>query len=280
MWRGQWHWLGLLLLSLVLAAWAVSRDHEDDPVDDEDPPGGELVPLPVRSSDGGAALQAAATEPPHLLSRSDGSVTRTRRTTRTWGASPWSRWSWRLSTAAVVGLALVLPPASAAFSATTRSPGSSWAIAYWNYSSSVTALNPWLYWKLDETAGTTAADSSGNGRTGTYNPNAAAFTRGIAGALTTDSPNLAVTLNGTTSCINTTSTTTMNAPVQITEVVWFKTTTTNGGKLLGFAAIGDLAKRLTGRGIDHLEGLAGVDPVAVDQRALGHAVDDFLLDRN
>jgi hypothetical protein len=147
---------------------------------------------------------------------------------------PWRRWSWRVPVISVLGLALVLPPTSAAFSATTRSPGSSWAVGNWNYSTTITALNPWLYWKLDETTGTTAADTSGNGRTGTYNPNAAAFTRGIVGALTTDSPNLGVTLNGTTSCINTTSTTTMNAPAQLTEVVWFKTTTTNGGKLLGF----------------------------------------------
>jgi signal peptidase I len=228
---GQWTWLALFLLSLVLAAWSVSRDHEDEPADGEDPPGGELVPLPTRSSDGGSAVQAAASEPPHQLSRRD---TTTTRTTRTWGTSPWSRWSWRLSLTAVVGLALVLPPASAAFSATTRSPGNSWAIANWSYSSSVTALSPWLYWRLDETTGTTAADTSGNGRTGTYNTSAAAFTRGIVGALTTDSPNLAVTLNGTTACVNTTSTTTMTAPTQLTEVVWFKTTTTNGGKLLGF----------------------------------------------
>lgn len=36
------------------------------------------------------------------------------------------------------------------------------------YSDEVLADNPWLYWKLDETSGTTASDSSGNGRNGTY----------------------------------------------------------------------------------------------------------------
>lgn len=37
-----------------------------------------------------------------------------------------------------------------------------------SYSSEVLADSPLLYWKLDETSGTTAADSSGNGRNGTH----------------------------------------------------------------------------------------------------------------
>lgn len=36
------------------------------------------------------------------------------------------------------------------------------------YTDEVLADSPWLYWKLDETSGTTATDSSGNGRSGTY----------------------------------------------------------------------------------------------------------------
>jgi len=238
---GQWGWLALFLLSLVLAAYAVSRDDEDELVvdDDDEPPAGDVVPLPTRLSGSGTAAQAAATRLPPTLSRRASRPRRAIPALRRLAPAPqrpvqWRRWSWRVPVISVLGLALVLPPASAAFSATTSSPGSSWGVANWNYGTTITSLNPWLYWKLDETTGTTAADTSGNGRTGTYNPNAAAFTRGIVGALTSDSPNLGVTLNGTTSCINTTSTTTMNAPTQLTEVVWFKTTTTNGGKLLGF----------------------------------------------
>jgi hypothetical protein len=224
---GQWGWLALFLLSLVLAAYAVSRDDEDERADEDEPPAGRVVPLPTRSSAGGTTAQAASTPLPPTLARAAARPRHAAPPSR-------SRWSWRVPVISVLGLALALPPASAAFSATTSSPGNSWAVGNWNYSTTITALNPWLYWKLDETTGTTAADTSGNGRTGTYNPNAAGFTRGTVGALTTDSPNLAVTLNGTTSCINTTSTTTMNAPARLTEVVWFKTTTTNGGKLLGF----------------------------------------------
>lgn len=37
------------------------------------------------------------------------------------------------------------------------------------YSSTLLALSPTMYWKLDETSGTAAADASGNGNTGTYN---------------------------------------------------------------------------------------------------------------
>ncbi len=225
---GQWGWLALFVLSLVLAAYAVSRDDEDDrDADDEDPPTAEVVALPRRLSDDGTTAQAATSPLPPALSR-----------VRSWTTSSAppsrSRWSWRVPMTAALALAMALPPASAAFSATTSSPGSTWGVANWNYSATVTGLNPWLYWKLDDTSGTSAFDTSGNLRPGTYNPNAAAFVRGIVGALATDSPNLAVTFNGTTSCINTTSTTAITAPTQLTEVAWFKTTTTNGGKLLGF----------------------------------------------
>ena len=36
------------------------------------------------------------------------------------------------------------------------------------YSTEVLADSPWLYWGLDDTSGSTAADSSGNARTGTF----------------------------------------------------------------------------------------------------------------
>ena len=228
--QGQLGLLVLFLLSLVVAGVLVNRDQEDDDEDatDDDPSGpgpGNVVPLPAPTPSGGAgSSQVAASQPidPGL-----------RRSVSSRGP----RLRLVLSRAAYISAltaVLLIPATTASFAAIARNTADAWAIGNWDYTSTVTALNPWLYWKLDETAGTTAADTSGNGRTGTYNPNAAAFTRGIAGALTTDTPNLAVTLNGTTSCINTTSTTTMNAPPQITEVVWFKTTTTNGGKLLGF----------------------------------------------
>jgi hypothetical protein len=60
------------------------------------------------------------------------------------------------------------------------------------YSDLVLALSPALYWRLGESAGTTAADASGNGRTGTYT---GTFTLAQTGALASDADK-AVLLSG------------------------------------------------------------------------------------
>ena len=52
------------------------------------------------------------------------------------------------------------------------------------YSSEVLADSPYLYWRLGEPSGTSAADASGNGRAGTYSGSP---TMGVAGLLTGDS---------------------------------------------------------------------------------------------
>jgi hypothetical protein len=71
------------------------------------------------------------------------------------------------------------------------------------YSDHVLADAPALYWHLGEAAGTSAADSSGNGRTGTYT---GGFTLAQAGALvgTVDAADKAVLLNGSTGWLNST----------------------------------------------------------------------------
>ncbi|HEY1119879.1 MAG TPA: LamG-like jellyroll fold domain-containing protein [Acidimicrobiales bacterium] len=51
------------------------------------------------------------------------------------------------------------------------------------YASEVLADSPVGYWKLDETSGTTAADSSGNGRDGTYNGSPSLASRALNGVL-------------------------------------------------------------------------------------------------
>ena len=138
----------------------------------------------------------------------------------------------------VASLALLVPSAQAAFSATTFNTGDTWTVPTYNYTTETNNLGPYLYWKLDDTAGTTAADTSGNGRTGTYN---STWTKSQVGALTDQAPNLAVlatnaaTRAANTSCIYTTSTTGIATPGPMTysEVVWFKTASTTGGKLIG-----------------------------------------------
>jgi hypothetical protein len=82
-------------------------------------------------------------------------------------------------------------------------------------------LSPQVWWRLDDT-GTTAADSSGNGNTGTI-----IGTTGQPGAVSDDA---AVTLNGSTDYIS--SNNSFSAPNAFTEAAWFKTTTTNGGVIL------------------------------------------------
>ncbi len=128
---------------------------------------------------------------------------------------------------------------TAAFTASTRNTANQWTVPNWSYNDTTTGLGPYLYWKLDETGTTaTAADSSGNGRTGTYNTNGSTtyFTRLSDGALETDTPDRAVRLVNAASCITTTSATSINAPQVFTIVAWFRapSTYTSGGKLLGF----------------------------------------------
>jgi signal peptidase I len=138
----------------------------------------------------------------------------------------------------VASLALLLPTAKAAFSATTFNTADKWVVPTYNYTTETVNLGPYLYWKLDDTTGTTAADTSGNARTGTYN---STWTKSQVGALVDQTPNVAaMEANATapaasTSCVYTTSATGMAAPGPMTysEVIWFKTTSTKGGKLIG-----------------------------------------------
>ncbi|MBC7419965.1 MAG: LamG domain-containing protein [Bdellovibrio sp.] len=78
-------------------------------------------------------------------------------------------------------------------------------------------------WHLNETAGTVIADSSGAGNTGTLQGTA---TLGATGILFK-----AVTFNGSTGYVSTTNS--FVNPSIFTVAVWFKTTTTAGGKLIG-----------------------------------------------
>ncbi|HEY5137074.1 MAG TPA: signal peptidase I [Candidatus Nanopelagicales bacterium] len=227
---GQWPFLLLFLLSLVGAAVVASRDHEepDDDVDSKGPDGGKVLPFPTSAGPSGATAVAAATP-------LDPGLRRTALLRPLLG----HRAVLKFAYVAVLAVALVVPTTtSATYTASTKNRTDSWAADNPSYGTAVTGLNPLLYWKLDETAGTTAVDSSGNGHAGTYTNAGVAsttgFTRGITGALVTETPNLGITLSGASTCVNGADATALTAPVQTTEIVWFKTTTTQGGKLLGF----------------------------------------------
>ena len=95
-----------------------------------------------------------------------------------------------------------------------------------SYGSAVMQDGPSQYWRLAEKSGTTATDSSGAGERGTYS---GTTSYNVSGAVSGDS---AIGFNGS----NTTVANTFNSygSASFSAEVWFNTTATKGGKLLGF----------------------------------------------
>ena len=96
------------------------------------------------------------------------------------------------------------------------------------YGSTVWNDSPNIYYRLDETSGSTATDLSGNTNNGTYS---GGVTLGVASPVS-GTGHTAVTFNGTTGTLA--SGAQMAAPSVYSEEAWFKTTSTAGGKLIGF----------------------------------------------
>ncbi len=95
------------------------------------------------------------------------------------------------------------------------------------YGRQVYADNPTLYWRLDEAAGSTAlADASQSRTPGT------AFNGVTFGAASTVAPGTAAAFDGSDDTLS--SNKVFNNPRNYTEEVWFNTTTSRGGKLIGF----------------------------------------------
>lgn len=211
-WSLTGNWVPLLahLGLIVLAIVATALDHEPDN-------------QPVARRWQRRIAQRQPADPKGLLTRRAPSIT--------------------IALVPVLAAALLLsdgsaPVAAAGFTAGSANTGDSWAVPNWIYPDQINAFGPYLYWRLDETwwAGT-AADSSGNGRHGIYSPSGSPsyFARLADGALTTENPDRAVQL-GTSSCIYTSSTTTITPPQVFTVIAWFRapSTYTSGGKLVGF----------------------------------------------
>lgn len=104
------------------------------------------------------------------------------------------------------------------------------------YGQAVYNDDPTAFWRLDETSGTTANDSSGNQDTAQYT---GGVTQGAAGAL--GSQGTAATFDGNSGNVNEVSS--QLSPSNYTEELWFKTTSTSGGKLIGF---GDAQNGMSG----------------------------------
>jgi hypothetical protein len=110
------------------------------------------------------------------------------------------------------------------FSATVTVAGANGA-----YDAQAKADAPYLYWRLGEPAGSTvAADASGNGNTGSIQ---SGVKLGVAGAVPGDT---AADFPGTTAGLVTATATTPTNQQTVSVEAWFKTTTTTGGKLVGY----------------------------------------------
>jgi PKD repeat protein len=96
-----------------------------------------------------------------------------------------------------------------------------------SYGAAVTVDAPDLFWRLNEPSGTTAADASPSGQNGVVTGTIA---WGSAGAISGDA---AAAFNGGTNglVVNSQS---ANSPSTYSAELWFKSTSTTGGKLIGF----------------------------------------------
>jgi PKD repeat protein len=96
------------------------------------------------------------------------------------------------------------------------------------YATTVNGDSPLSYWRLGETSGSTARDSSGNAFPGTY---VGPVTFGSAGAIGGTETGVTLGSGGFVA-----ATTSMAGPGQYSEELWFRTTTTSGGRLTGFGS--------------------------------------------
>jgi signal peptidase I len=260
--NGSWLLLALFAAGIVGAGWLVAKDREQarleeerdsdpDASGDDDSPGGpddESAGTGPHgsttsrvddsggsgSAGGGSGRSGAGAQEksgPLGTSATRQAVAPTRRYRL-------RRFARSLVVAISLSAALLVPlPAYAAFKATTTLPGNAWSVPTYSYPTVVAADGPYQYYRMDDASGTTAADSSGNGFTGTYSPVAADFTFGVTGALTGYAPNKAVTFTNAASCLYSPVAAKLAAgPTTYTLETWFKVSSgyNQGGKLVGF----------------------------------------------
>lgn len=143
--------------------------------------------------------------------------------------------------AALIGTALVLGAGLIALS--TRSSLGSYSVKVANKTNTaVTAVwastcldqakadSTYLFWRLDEASGPTAADASGSGLPATYRASGVSY-RATAGPCVNDTQSKVITLDGASGYLY--GPRVASVPTSLSEELWFKTTTTTGGKLIG-----------------------------------------------
>lgn len=137
---------------------------------------------------------------------------------------------------AALTLSMLNPAAigtEAAFTdAGTATTGAFTTITYFTCDSAIVANGPRVYYKLNETGTTTtAADSSGQGRNGTYS--AAGVAKGVASPCIRDG-GTAVTFNGSSGYVSWGPG--ISIPATYSTSVWIRTNTGRGGFIAGWGA--------------------------------------------
>lgn len=130
---------------------------------------------------------------------------------------------------ALAGLAATVPGTTAAFTSVVRNSSNSLTTADFattTCAGAYRASSPVAWYRLDETSGTTAVDAVA-GRNATYR---GAPTLGVPRACVRDT-GTAVTLGGSAEYVSTT--TTLTLALSFSTEVWFRTTSTRGGLLVG-----------------------------------------------
>ncbi|GII99195.1 PKD domain-containing protein [Sediminihabitans luteus] len=102
------------------------------------------------------------------------------------------------------------------------------------YGQAVFGLDPSLYWRLDDTSGSTASDSGPDDNDGTYFGN---VVKGQAGALSgANGKSVRFAPNNQTQGAWAATASATTAPSVYSLETWFKSTSTRGGKLVGFGS--------------------------------------------
>ena len=125
---------------------------------------------------------------------------------------------------------------SAAFVASSANPSDSWALSpsaqfgAGAYAATIAADSPLLFWKLNQNPATGVAADSSTSTTNTGSFSAAGVTGGQAGPFVRET-SASVLFNGTSGCVRGNTTANLTA---LSIEAWFKTTTTVGGKIVGY----------------------------------------------
>lgn len=121
-------------------------------------------------------------------------------------------------------------PAHAAYVRTVVNGPNSWTAAanFRPYRTAVLADSPFLFWRLNETSGTIVDDETAANRDGTLP--ASGYAWGQPGALASEASERSLALTGAVITGNTQ----VAGPARFSVEAWVRTTSTNGGRVLGF----------------------------------------------